>query len=84
LVEPSYIISELSSKCNMRLIETESFGGFIETNRYLFEDVIQFESNERTKKSLYDWAAFYNDKDPLTASLKKYSQLHRYYIFRMG
>jgi SAM-dependent methyltransferase len=83
LVEPGFVIAELETTCGLKLIESETFGSFKETHRHFFEDIYQFESLDRTKKTLRDCAPFYNMKDPLIASLHRYSAMHRYYIFRM-
>jgi SAM-dependent methyltransferase len=82
LVEPSYVIQQLEEQCDLTLIETETFGSFMETHRHFYTDVYQYESNESLKKTMINWAEYYNTKDPLIASLNKYTQLHRYYIFR--
>lgn len=82
LVEPSFVIKQLETNCGLKLVETETFGSFIETHRHFYTDIYQYESNELVKKTMMDWAQYYNTKDPLVASLNKYSQLHRYYIFR--
>jgi len=84
LVEPSFIIKELKQKCDMNLVETESFGNLIEIYRDFFENTAQSESVGATRKALMDMKELYNMNDPLNKSLYRYSVMNRYYIFRKG
>lgn len=82
LVNPSFIINELRSKCNMRLVETESFQNLFYVYQDFFNNTAQFESKQETRKFFNDVKQFYNLEDETTKNWFEYSRLNRYYIFQ--
>ena len=82
LVKPSFLINELKTKCNMRLIETESFQNLYYVYEDFFTHTANFESKLETRKFFNDVKEFYNKKDEITRDWFEYSKLNRYYIFQ--
>ena len=82
LVNPSFLIRELKSKCNMRLVETESFQNLYYVYQDFFQNTAQYESKSETRKFFNDVKEFYNLKDETTRNWFEYSKLNRYYIFQ--
>ena len=81
LVFPDFLINELTSKCGMHLIETESFQNLFHIYKDFFLNYSKFESKIETRTFFDSVGTFYND-DILTKDWFEYSKLHRYYIFR--
>lgn len=82
LVNPSFIINELRTKCNMRLVETESFQNLYYVYQDFFNNTAQYESKQETRKFFNDVKEFYNSEDETTKNWFEYSRLNRYYIFQ--
>jgi hypothetical protein len=82
LVNPVFMIHELKTKCNMRLIETESFQNLFYVYQDFFNNTANFESKPETRKFFNDVKRFYNQDDELNRSWFEYSRLNRYYIFQ--
>ena len=82
LVLPSFLINELRSKCNMRLVETESFQNLFYVYQDFFENTANFESKLETRKFFNDVKQFYNFNDETTKNWFEYSRMNRYYIFQ--
>jgi hypothetical protein len=82
LVKPSFIINELKTKCNMRLIESETFENLYNVYYDFFQNTAQYESKAETKKYFNDVKQFYDLKDELNKDWFEYSKLNRYYIFQ--
>ena len=82
LVNPSFLINELRSKCNMRLVETESFQNLYYVYQDFFTNTAQYESKLETRKFFNDVKQFYNLEDDTTKNWFEYSRLNRYYIFQ--
>ena len=82
LVNPSFLIKELKTKCNMRLIETESFQNLYYVYEEFFSKTAKYESKLETRKFFEDVKQFYNQNDPTTRNWFEYSKLNRYYIFQ--
>ena len=82
LVNPSFIINELRSKCNMRLVETESFQNLFYVYQDFFNNTAHYESKQETRKFFNDVKQFYNLEDETTKNWFEYSRLNRYYIFQ--
>ena len=82
LVKPTFLINELKTKCNMRLIETESFQNLYYIYEDFFVNTANYESKLDTRKFFNDVKEFYNKKDDVTKDWFEYSKLTRYYIFQ--
>ncbi len=82
LVIPSFLINELKTKCNMRLIETESFANLYYIYQDFFENTANYESKLETRKFFNDVKEFYNMNNSNNKNWFEYSKLHRYFIFQ--
>jgi hypothetical protein len=82
LVRPQFLINELKTKCNMRLVETESFQNLYHVYQDFFENTSKYESKAETRKFFEGVKEFYNTKDEITRNWFEYSKLNRYYIFQ--
>ena len=82
LVIPSFLINELKSKCNMRLIETESFANLYYVYQDFFQNTANYESKIETRKFFNDVKEFYNFNNAINKNWFEYSKLHRYFIFQ--
>jgi len=82
LVNSSFIINELRTKCNMRLVETESFQNLYYVYQDFFNKTAKYESKQETRKFFDSVKKFYNLEDELTNKWFEYSRLNRYYIFQ--
>jgi len=82
LVHPSFLINELKTKCNMRLVETESFQNLFYVYEDFFLNTANYESKIETKKFFSNVKEFYNQKDTLNNNFFEFSKLNRYYIFQ--
>jgi len=81
LVHPSFLINELKTECNMRLVETESFQNLFYVYEDFFLNTANYESKIETKKFFLNVKEFYNQKDVLNSNFFEFSKLNRYYIF---
>jgi len=82
LVKPSFLINELKTKCNLRLVETESFQNLYYVYEDFFNNTAHFESKPETRKFFNDVKKFYNQNDEITKDWFEYSKLNRYFIFQ--
>lgn len=82
LVNPAFLIKELKTKCNMRLVETESFQNLYYVYQDFFKNTANYESKEETRKFFNDVGEFYDQNNELNKSWFEYSKLNRYYIFQ--
>lgn len=82
LVNPSFLIRELKKKCNMRLVESESFQNIYYVYEDFFKNTANYESKSETRKFFNDVKQFYNLNDDITNKWFQYSKLNRLYIFQ--
>jgi SAM-dependent methyltransferase len=82
LVFPNFLINQLKTKCNMRLIETESFGNLYYLYNDFFLNSAEFESKAETRKYFNDVKQYYNTENNDVKCWLEYTKLHRYYIFQ--
>ena len=82
LVKPSFIINQLKTRCNMRLVETESFQNLYYVYEDFFQNTANFESKLDTRKFFNDVKLFYDKNDEISKDWFEYSKLNRYYIFQ--
>jgi hypothetical protein len=82
LVLPSFLINELKTKCNMRLVETETFQNLYYVYEDFFNSTAKYESKQETRKFFNDVKKFYDKTDDLVNDWFEYSKLHRYYVFQ--
>lgn len=82
LVNPKFIISELKTKCNVRLVETELFQNLYYVYEDFFLNTAKYESKLETKKFFNNTKEFYDMKNPNTKSWFEFAKLNRYFIFQ--
>ncbi len=81
LVYSEFIIKSLKEKCNLVLVETDTFENMFNNNRSFLETACQIEEEEKTKKFYNDVYKFYTPSE-INKSSYEYSFLNRYYVFR--
>ena len=80
LVYPDFVINSLEEKCNMVLVETDTFENFYNNNMEFLK--IASEVEEGQNKKFYTNAyGFYKDTEAMKG-YRDYSFLNRYYVFR--
>ena len=82
LVLPSFLIDEMKTKCNMRLVETETFQNLYYVYEDFFNSTARYESKQETRKFFNDVKKFYDKSDKLVNDWFEYSKMHRYYVFQ--
>jgi hypothetical protein len=81
LVYSDFIIKSLKEKCNLVLVETDTFENVFINNKSFLETGSQIEEDEKTKKFYSDVYKFYTPSE-INKSSYEYSFLNRYYVFR--
>jgi len=82
LVFKDFLVREFDKKCNMELIETETFENIYNINRHFLKSMIDVEENLKTRdffKSIY---SFYNMDDNVNKASFEMTRLNRIYIFK--
>jgi len=87
LVYKEFLINELNKRCDLELIETQTFKDLYELHRPFFTEGIKYEADERNRKWFSEIREFYDldesksDYELMKASLKL-SHLYRYFVFK--
>lgn len=76
------LMVETMKKAGCMLMDTASFSSLYEMNKEYFNNVINYEENQKNKKFYKDVATFYGDLKGADKESKVYSFLNRYYIFK--
>jgi len=82
IVDDEFLIEQLKKKCNLTLVESDTFENQFNTYKYFFDNVVSFEDNPETKKSLLNVKNFYNFNDDINKNSYENTRLYRYYIFK--
>jgi SAM-dependent methyltransferase len=82
LIEKDFLINEFKTKCDMRLLDTDTFDIVYELQRDMITKISQTDTNLKTRKFIGDVAQFYNQTLPDHAECFKVSRLNRYYVFQ--
>ena len=82
IIDPEFLISELKEKCNLKLLETDSFENQFNILRYFFENVAIYEANEKTKNYFMKIKEFYNFNDDINKNSFELTKLNRYFVFQ--
>ena len=82
LVTTNFLVNSLKEKCNMHLVETDSFNTIYEQQRNFFENVAPKEENSKSRSFFLNSAEFYNMDDSVNKASLEFSKLHKYYIFK--
>lgn len=82
IVDPEFLINTMKNKCNMKLIETNTFGNQFETHRHFFDEVAPYEAKDDTNKFLKKAKTYYDQTNEINKNSFAFSSIHRYYIFQ--
>ena len=82
IVDPEFLINELEAKCNMVLIDTDTFENQFNIYRYFFENVIEYEAEDKTKNFFKTIKEFYNFDDDVNKVSYEMTKLNRYFVFQ--
>jgi hypothetical protein len=82
LVDKKFLISQLNEKCNMELIDTDTFEHIMKINEPYLKEVSKYENNPKTRKMLSDIALYYDDTDQINKACYQLTNLYRFYVFR--
>ena len=82
IIDPDFLINELESKCNMILLDTDSFGNQFNMYRYFFENIADYEANEKTNSYFMKIKEFYNFDNDVNKNSFELTKLNRYFIFQ--
>ncbi len=81
LVTPTFLINNLRDKCNMRLIESDTFENLFNIYKHFFDTGVETESVNETRNYFLKVKKFY-DKTEDNKNWFNFSRLNRYYIFQ--
>ena len=82
IVEPEFFINELETKCNLVLLDTDTFENQFNKHRFFFENIVEYENNDNTKDFFMKIKYFYNFEDDINKNSFELSRLNRFYIFQ--
>ncbi|ADO67245.1 putative mRNA capping enzyme [Cafeteria roenbergensis virus] len=82
LVTKDFMIETMKNKCNVDLIETDTFENLFHINKPWFDMIINVEENLKNRKFYNDVYQFYGDLRGADKESKKYSFLYRYFVFQ--
>jgi len=82
IVDPTFIINELETKCDVRLVDTDSFENQFYINKHFFENNGKYEANDKTKNFFMKIKEFYNFDDEINKNSFELTKLYRYFIFQ--
>jgi len=82
LVTPEFMINTIESKCDLVLVETDTFENQYNSHKDFIHTAAQYEANPKTRDQFNKIKQFYNmDLDDNAPSFEL-SKLNRYYIFQ--
>lgn len=81
LVDLEFIKEELERDADLELLDTDLFANQYEIHRRFISDAAHFESSEETRKYMSNVEEYYENTE-MNKKCVKYTNLHRYYIFR--
>ena len=82
LVTEKFLVDSLKEKCDMHLVEGNSFYTIYEQQRNFFENIAPKEENKLSKNYFMKVQEFYNMEDSVNKASLEFSKLHKYYIFK--
>lgn len=82
LIQPKFLIKEFLEKCNLELIDTDTF-----ENQYFLQEkylkyYAKYESNPKTRKALHDFGGLYDQNNNINKASYEMTRLNRFYAFR--
>jgi hypothetical protein len=83
LVDKNFIQEEFRVKCGLELVDSDLFSNQFEIHKDFFTDIVQFESNDKTRDGIFKNASsYYNKNDSVNLAGYEQTKLNRYYVFR--
>ena len=82
LVSDKYIKDTLKGRCNLNLIESESFYNIYLNKESFFKDVASREENSKSREFFKRISNFYDLENSINKASLEFSKLHKYYIFK--
>lgn len=82
LVTKDFMIKTMKEKCNLDLIETDMFENLYKINKPWFDMIINTEENIKNRNFYKDVYQFYGELKGADKESKKFSFLHRYFVFQ--
>ena len=82
LVPDKLIIKTLKERCNLSLIESESFYNIYLNKESFFKEVALNEENRQSKVYFTKISKFYDQEDSINKAGLEFSKLHKYFIFK--
>ena len=81
LVDKDFLVSELEKDCDLELIDHDLFENQFNIHRDYLMNYAKYQSNVSTRNMLLNVAKYYEDTEA-NKSMRKFTNLHAYYIFR--
>jgi SAM-dependent methyltransferase len=81
LVDKQFLIDELQKDCDLKLIDYDLFENHYNFNKDYLTQYAKFQSNVKTRNTLLDVAEYYDDSE-INITLRKFTNLFAYYVFR--
>lgn len=82
LVDKRFIIPELREKCNLELVETDTFENIYHYYENYIKDISLVEPKKEMRDHLIKETRYYNTENPIIKECLKITFLNRYYVFR--
>ena len=82
LVTEKFLVNSLKEKCDMYLVEADSFHTIYEQQSNFFENIAPKEENSKSKNYFMKVSEYYNMEDSVNKASLEFSKLHKYYIFK--
>ena len=82
LVFKDFLVKEFAKRCDMELVETDTFENIYNINRSFLKSLIGVEENLKTRDFFKNIYSFYNMEDSVNKASFEMSRLNRFYIFK--
>jgi hypothetical protein len=82
LVDRRFLVKELKSKCNLQLMETNTYDRLFNINKEYFDKYAQWEEFYKTRNFLLEAKKYYNQEADINKACFELTKLCRYYIFQ--
>jgi SAM-dependent methyltransferase len=82
LVDYNYIVDSLNKECGLELVDSDLFQNQFNILKRFFNDSFEYESKPDTMKYFQKVQKYFDETD-INEKCYKYTNLHRYYVFRM-
>ena len=82
LVFKDFLVKEFAKRCDMELVETETFENMHKINKSFLKSLLDVEENLKTRDFYKNIYSFYNMEDDVNRASFEMTKLNRYYIFK--